>query len=200
MSEIDRASLVSSTHALIKDCHCSTAPVAESTGIFSIKAWFKLCGIIDVQPSLHESCSSSTYSSFRARILRRIRYSVVNFGYDTWSLSILALSSNSPSSCANDNAQPINIHDIRSERFAGSMTSSSHRFDVTSPSNSFAPSSVVLFAPIISSQSQPSAAVGKCSARGCHSDSRSRASIDPIVLLCALDGLTCPSMIFMMKR
>jgi hypothetical protein len=74
---------------------------------------------------------------------------------------MVALSSKRPSSCARDSAQPISIQDMRSERLAGSITSSSQRLDVASPSRSLDPSSVVLFAPIISSQSQPSAAVGK---------------------------------------
>ena len=97
-----------------------------------------------------------------------------------------------PSSCANDMASPTAIHASLSKRLAGLITSSSH-LPLDGLSTSGAPPSRWSCSVSMISESQPSAAGGTCSARGCHSVSSNSASMEPIVRVLALDAFSWPS-------
>ena len=114
-------------------------------------------------------------------------------GLDIRLLALESSVSKIPSSCARVKPEPSNIHDIRSERRAGSMTSSSHLLDADTEESGLVESWCSGVLSIIKSESHPSLSGGKCRDRGCHSDITNRASIVPTVRVLALEPFSCPS-------
>lgn len=109
-----------------------------------------------------------------------------------------SLESNTPSSCARASAELTSIHDIRSDRRVGSMTSCSQRSCI-GISSVIAGGSRSLGVVYIKSESHPSVSGGKCKARGYHSVRRRSASIVPRCLVFALETFSCPRVIRNMR-
>lgn len=110
-----------------------------------------------------------------------------------------SLELSTPSSCTRASAELTSIHDIRSDRRVGSMTSCSQRscIGISSVAVGGSRSLGVVY---IKSESHPSVSGGMCKARGYHSVRRRSTSIVPRCFVFALEVFSCPKVICNIRR
>lgn len=192
VSVTELVNFISSVHALMNSSQSlstdSNEVLASGMGIPTSE------GIGDVHPSLEDKELMNVNSKLGNRRRRTSRYSrYLSASRPTRSscLVSLAVQPNTPSSCARASAEFRTIHDIRSNLFVGSTTSS-RQLEETGMSSADGGSRMSGLV-IIKSESQPSVSGGNCKARGCHSDISKSASTLPIVRVFALEIFSWPS-------